>query len=58
LERELRRALAEAGQEFDIEDALRILDALRARERALQQQYNQAPQTPGAQPPQRPARDW
>lgn len=36
----LERALQEAGPELGIEDAIRILDALRERERAIQAQWN------------------
>ncbi|MSQ09901.1 MAG: VWA domain-containing protein [Dehalococcoidia bacterium] len=53
----LRRAIGEAGEEVSIEEALRILEALRAREQQLQGQYNRPPETPG-RPSPRPERDW
>lgn len=54
---ELRRSLREAGAEISIEEALRILDVLRERERQLQTQYNQQqPGTPRAS--SRPDKDW
>ncbi|MEK7216722.1 MAG: tetratricopeptide repeat protein, partial [Chloroflexota bacterium] len=53
---ELRRALRDAGQEVDIEDALRILDALRLKEQQLQDRFNRQP--PGRNQAQRPDKDW
>lgn len=53
---ELRRALRDAGQEVDIEDALRILDALRLKEQQMQDRFNRQP--PGRGPAQRPDKDW
>lgn len=56
---ELREALRAAGSEYSIEEALRILEALRGRERQMQEQYNRpADQQQPGQPAQRPARDW
>lgn len=53
----LRQAIGEAGEEVTIEEALRILEALRTREQQLQGQYNRPPETPG-RPSPRPERDW
>jgi len=53
---ELRRALRKAGQEVDIEEALRILDALRQREQQLQDRLNR--EQPGRGQTQRPDKDW
>lgn len=53
---ELRRALQDAGQEVDIEEALRILDALRQREQQFQDRLNR--QQPGRGNTQRPDKDW
>ncbi len=56
---ELRRALREAGQELSIEETLRILDALRERERELQGPYQGRSQSPDSRRgPSRPEKDW
>lgn len=56
---ELRRALREAGQELSIEDTLRILDALRERERELQGSYQERSRSPDSRgAPPRPEKDW
>jgi len=53
---ELRRALRDAGQDVNIEDALRILDALRLKEQQLQDRFNRQP--PGRAAAPRPDKDW
>ncbi len=57
-EQALRRLLQQAGPDFNIEDALRMLDILRDREAQLQGRYQQGPpdRRPGAA--QRPEKDW
>lgn len=53
---DLKRALENAGQELTIEEVLRILDALRERERRLQTEYHERAPRGGAT--SRPEKDW
>ena len=53
---ELRRSMREAGADISIDEAMRILDALRERELRFQERYNRT--TPGDGRTQRPEKDW
>lgn len=53
---DLRQALKDADRELTIEEVLRILDALRERERQLQTEYNERAPQGGAT--SRPEKDW